>query len=45
MTVSLINYQDRGLIFRGLTDHCVSKQGKNKDFITKPRNKDPKMIG
>ena len=37
MTVSLINYQARGLTFRGLTDHCVSKQGKNKDFITKRR--------
>lgn len=28
-----------------LIDHCVSKQGKNEDFITKRRNKDPKMIG
>lgn len=32
MTVSLINYQARGFTFRGLTDHCVSKQGKNKDY-------------
>ena len=37
MTVSLINYQARGLTFRGLTDHCVGKQGKNIDLHNKAK--------